>query len=77
MNLYDDLMMLNKFELELLTSVTFVPLFTDPNEMDNICCNFDCYKCEKCIGKEFGGFPLHEVETNGGEIVHGHYFDKA
>eukprot|EP00957_Ditylum_brightwellii_P101771 7756269-Ditylum_brightwellii.AAC.1 len=33
MNLYDDLMMLNKFQLELLTNVTVVLLFHDPNDM--------------------------------------------
>eukprot|EP00957_Ditylum_brightwellii_P014098 1063501-Ditylum_brightwellii.AAC.1 len=68
--------MLNKFELELLTNVNVVPLLTDINEMDNIQCNFNCYKCEKFIGKDLGDFPLNEVATNGGEIVHGHYFGK-
>jgi hypothetical protein len=77
MNLYDDLMMLNKLELELLTNVTVVRLFTDPNEMVNICCNFYCYKCEKFIGKQLGGFSLHEVTINGGDIVYGHYFGKV
>eukprot|EP00957_Ditylum_brightwellii_P014381 1082039-Ditylum_brightwellii.AAC.1 len=36
MKLYDDLMMLNKFDLELLTNVTVVPLLPDINEMHNI-----------------------------------------
>eukprot|EP00957_Ditylum_brightwellii_P122124 9313603-Ditylum_brightwellii.AAC.1 len=76
MNLYDDLMMLNKLEFELLTNVTVVPLLTDINEMDNNRCNFYCYKCEKFIGKDLGGFGLNEVATNGGEIVDGHYFGK-
>eukprot|EP00957_Ditylum_brightwellii_P012886 973795-Ditylum_brightwellii.AAC.1 len=76
MNLYDDLMMLNKFELELLTNVTVVLLFNGPNDMNNIHCNFYCYKYEKFIGKEFGGFSLHKVATNGGDIVYGHYFGK-
>jgi hypothetical protein len=61
--LYDDLMMLYKFELELLTNVTVVPLLTDINEMDNIQCNFYCYKCEKFIGKDLGGFALNKVAT--------------
>ena len=77
MNLYDDLMMLNKFELELLTNMTVVLLFIDPNDMENICCNFYCYKCQKCIGKELSSFSLPEVSSNGGEIVHGHYFGKV
>jgi hypothetical protein len=53
--------------------VTVVPLLTDINEMDNIRCNFYCYKCEKFIGKDVGGFGLDEVATNGDEIVHGHF----
>eukprot|EP00957_Ditylum_brightwellii_P027564 2083993-Ditylum_brightwellii.AAC.1 len=32
-NTYDDLMMVNKFELELLTQVTVVPLFNDPHDL--------------------------------------------
>jgi hypothetical protein len=77
MNLYDDLMMLNKFELELLTNMTVVPLFDDPNEMGNINCNFYYYKCEKFIGKQLGGFSLHNIASNGGDIVYGHYFGKV
>eukprot|EP00957_Ditylum_brightwellii_P039597 2995115-Ditylum_brightwellii.AAC.2 len=76
MNLNDDLMMLNRFELELLTNVTVAPLFHDPNDMDNICCNFYCYKCQKCISKESDGFSVQEVASNGVEIVYGHYFGK-
>eukprot|EP00957_Ditylum_brightwellii_P102636 7822594-Ditylum_brightwellii.AAC.1 len=68
--------MLNKFELELVTNVTVVPLFTDPNEMENIRYNFYCYKCQKFIGKESSGFSLHEVTTNGGDIVYVHYIGK-
>eukprot|EP00957_Ditylum_brightwellii_P166939 12707314-Ditylum_brightwellii.AAC.1 len=77
MNLYDDLMMLNKFELELLINVTDVSLFHDPNDMINIRCNFYCYKCQKFIGKESGGFSLQEVASNSGEIVYGHCFGKV
>ena len=40
MNLYDDLMMLNKFESELLAQVTVVLLFIDPHDLQNIWCNF-------------------------------------
>jgi hypothetical protein len=75
-NLYDDLMLLNKFEMELLTNVTVVPLLTDVDEMSNIRCNFYCYKCEKFIGTDVGGFSVDEVATNGGEIVHGHFLER-
>eukprot|EP00957_Ditylum_brightwellii_P177097 13491063-Ditylum_brightwellii.AAC.1 len=77
MNLYDDLMMLNKFELKLLTNMTVVLLFTNPNDMENIHCNFYCYKCEKFIGKESSGVSVQEVASNGDEIVYGHYFGKG
>eukprot|EP00957_Ditylum_brightwellii_P044619 3382941-Ditylum_brightwellii.AAC.1 len=76
-NLYDDLMMLNKFESELLTQVTVVPLFHGPNDLETICCNFYCYKCQKFIGKELSDFSLPEVSNNVSEIVYGHYFGKV
>ena len=76
-NLYDDLMLLNRFEIELLTNVTVVPLLTDVGEMNNIRCNFYCYKYEKFIGTDVGGFSVEEVATNGAKIVHGHFFGKV
>eukprot|EP00957_Ditylum_brightwellii_P139456 10628708-Ditylum_brightwellii.AAC.1 len=69
--------MLNKFELDLLTNVTVVLLFDDPNDLETICCYFYCYKCQKFIGKETSAFSLPEVSINGGEIVYEHYFGKA
>ena len=38
MSMYNDLMMLNKFELELLTQVTVVLLLNNPHDLQNIQC---------------------------------------
>eukprot|EP00957_Ditylum_brightwellii_P016321 1227199-Ditylum_brightwellii.AAC.1 len=60
-NMYDDLMMVNKFELELLTQVPIVPVFDDPHELGNIHCSFYCYKCKQLIRKTSSGFSATEV----------------
>eukprot|EP00957_Ditylum_brightwellii_P152199 11587258-Ditylum_brightwellii.AAC.1 len=76
-SVYDDLMMVNKFELELSTQVTVVMLFNDPHELENICCNFYWYKCKEFIGNHPSGFSPTEVTSKEGEIVYGHYIGKV